>query len=89
MKIKEKFYYFLKVTIFFIFSFFFYILNLLLIEYISMYYFEEISEFIEWILEIMWDNDQETFLFFYLCLVNLYYYVTVSLATEREYIWEL
>ena len=54
-----------------------------------MYYFEEISEFIEWILEIMWDNDQETFLFFYLCLVNLYYYVTVSLATEREYIWEL
>ena len=89
MKIKEKFYYFLKVTIFFIFSFFFYILNLLLIEYINMYYFEEISEFIEWILEIMWDNDQETFLFFYLCLVNLYYYVTVSLATEREYIWEL
>ena len=89
MKIKEKFYYFLKVTIFFIFSFFFYILNLLLIEYINMYYFEEISEFIEWILEIMWVNDQETFLFFYLCLVNLYYYVTVSLATEREYIWEL
>ena len=89
MKIKEKFYYFLKVTIFFIFSFFFYILILLLIEYINMYYFEEISEFIEWILEIMWDNDQETFLFFYLCLVNLYYYVTVSLATEREYTWEL